>query len=123
MIPYIELLSLVGAFLFIIYGLERAVVDKDDLMILLGVLVQIGVISGITFWISEITNNRSSILLIGVLSIVGVYPVLQGIRRNLVLPSEIQIEIESSLDEVDPGPFRQISNPQRMVTKNEGNDD
>ena len=123
MIPYIELLSLVGAFLFIIYGLERAVVDKDDLMILLGILVQVGVISGITFWISEITNNRSSILLIGVLSIVGVYPILQGIRRNLVLPSEIQIEIESSLDDVDLGPFRQLSDPHRTVIENEGNDD
>ena len=122
MIPYIELLSLVGAYLFIIYGLEKAVNHKDDLMILLGVLVQIGVIAGITFWISDITNNKSSVLLIGVLSIVGIYPVLQGIRRNLVLPSEIQIKIESSLDEVDPGPFRQISNLQRTVTKNERDD-
>ena len=123
MIPYIELLSLIGAFLFIIYGLERAVNSKDDLMILLGALVQIGVISGIVFWISEITNNRSSVLLIGVLSIVGVYPILQGIRRNMVLPSEIQIKIESSLDEVDPGPFRQMSKLQKTVIKNEGNDD
>lgn len=122
MIPYIELLSLVGAYLFIIYGLEKAVNQKDDLMILLGVLVQIGVIAGITFWISEITNNRSSILLIGVLSVVGIYPILQGIRRNRVLPSKIQIKIESSLDGVDLEPFRLIPEPQRMVTKNERDD-
>lgn len=120
MIPYIELLSLVGAFLFIIYGLEKAVEDRDDLMILLGLLVQMGVTSGIAFWTSEITGSRlMSIPLIGVLLIIGIYPVLQGIRRNQILPAKIQIKIESSLDEVDLGPFQQMPNPHRMVTRNE----
>lgn len=123
MIPLIELLPLVGAFLFIIYGLEKAVDDRDDLMILSGILIQIGVTAGIGFWISMIAGRPVSLLLLGVLSVLGIYPVLQGIRRNQILPSEIQIKIESSLDEVDMGQFRQMPNPQTVVNKNEGDDD
>lgn len=115
MIPYIELLSLVAAYLFIIYGLEKAVEDRDDVMIFLGVLVQIGVTSGIAFWTHEITGVEIAALLVGPLSVAGIYPVLQGIRRNIIFPAEIQIEIESSLDPVDPGPFVPIHNPFEVV--------
>ena len=113
MITEIEFLTLCAAYIFIIYGLIKAVEDRDDPMIMVGILVQILISSEIVFWLYGATGSLLTIPLIGPVVITGIYPVLLGIRRNLILPAEIQIEIESSLDVTDPEPFRLIPYPRR----------
>ena len=102
-----------AAYLFIIYGLQKAVDDRDDMMILVGTFVQIGIMAWMTSTISRLFDNHYIIVLIVPLALLGIFPVLKGIKDNEVLPSAIQIKLRSPIEKQNAGRFIPLLRPER----------
>ena len=117
-----DILTALAAYVFIIYGLFKAVEDKDDMMILSGIFIQIFIIGWIVDAISRLTEHRVVIMLLIPLAAIGIYPVIRGIMNNQILPADLQIKLRSPVDNKDGGRFIPMLNPVQQ-TKDMRDDD
>jgi len=117
-----DILTALAAYVFIIYGLFKAVEDKDDMMILSDIFIQIFIIGWIVDAISRLTEHRVVIMLLIPLAAIGIYPVIRGIMNNQILPADLQIKLRSSVDNKDGGRFIPMLNPVQQ-TKDMRDDD
>lgn len=106
-----DILTAFAGFAFAIYGLSRAVEDRDDLIIVIGIFVQIGLITWMVDAISRLTGNHLVIFLLGPFAVVALYPVLRGIMRNQIFPADLQIRLRSPVDNRDGGRFIPMRRP------------
>lgn len=109
----VDILTAMAAFVFIIYGLQKAVDDRDDIMIFVGTFIQIGVIAWMTSTISRLFDNNYIIILIVPLALLGIFPVMKGVKDNEVLPSEMQINLRSPIEKRKTGRFIPLLRPER----------
>jgi hypothetical protein len=92
----LDLGCLVLAYFMSIYALEKSVEDRNDLASVVVALCQIGLVSGVVT-MAVVNYGPVAIALAVPMIVLGIYP-LRGVYRQEVLPAEVTLVFEESLD-------------------------